>query len=166
LQRLTRPLATLALLLTACNSGHNDDGGGSTDGDDDEASPFAALSTETLTMGPATLLVWIADTPATQANGLMDAVERDLDPLPDGTLRGMLFVFPTTRVLSFWMRDTEVALDLAYLDESGRVIEVHSLVPLDETLVPSSVPVRYALELRAGTLQAEGLGVGDTLELP
>ena len=78
----------------------------------------------------------------------------------------MLFVFPTTRVLSFWMRDTEVALDLAYLDESGRVMEVHSLVPLNETLVPSSVPVRYALELRAGTLRAEGLGVGDTLGLP
>ncbi len=156
LKHLTEAFAALTLLLAACNNGSGGVG----------PSPFHSLETETLTMGPATLRVWIADTVATQANGLMDAVEADLDPLANGTLRGMLFVFPTARMLSFWMRDTEVPLDLAYLDESGRVIEVHSLVPLDETLVPSSVPVRYALELRAGTLLAEGLGVGDTLELP
>jgi len=75
----------------------------------------------------------------------------------------MLFVFPVSQMVSFWMKDTEVALDLAYLDETGRILEVFALVPLDETPVPSSAPVRYALEVRAGDL---GIGVGDVLSLP
>jgi uncharacterized membrane protein (UPF0127 family) len=131
--------------------------GGGTD------SPYSGLETATLRSGPMEFRVWIADTAATRAEGLMDATEADLAPLADGTRRGMLFVFPVAAEVSFWMRDTEVALDLAYLDDSGRILAVHALIPLDDTPVASPGPVRYALEVRAGDL---GLGVGDVIELP
>ena len=137
--------------MAACSGG----GGG--------ALPYSDLETATLRSGPAVFRVWIADTAATRAQGLMNATEADLAPLGDGTRRGMLFVFPVAQSVSFWMRDTEVPLDLAYLDETGRILAVHALVPLDETPVPSPGPIRYALEVRAGDL---GVGVGDVIELP
>jgi len=145
-----RHAALVALLMAACSGGGAD-------------APYPDLETATLRSGPIAYRVWIADTDATRAAGLMDATEADLAPLPDGTRRGMLFVFPVEQMVSFWMRDTEVALDLAYLDADGKILEVHALEPLDETPVPSSVPVRYALEVRAGDL---GVGVGDVIELP
>ncbi|MHC4848553.1 MAG: DUF192 domain-containing protein [Planctomycetota bacterium] len=145
-----RALALLSFVMAACS------GSG-------EASPYSDLQTATLRSGPAVFHVWLADTAATRAVGLMNATAADLAPLGDGTRRGMLFVFPVAQSVSFWMRDTEVPLDLAYLDETGRILSVHALVPLDETPVPSPGPIRYALEVRAGDL---GVGVGDVIELP
>ena len=79
-------------------------------------------------------------------------------PAPPSVLR-----MAAPLVVSFWMRGTEVALDLAYLDESMRIVDVLAMTPFDETPRPSSVPVSFALEVRAGTLADLGLGVGDLL---
>jgi uncharacterized membrane protein (UPF0127 family) len=108
--------------------------------------------------------VWVATTPSQQAQGLMDALEEQLLPLPDGTPRGMLFIFPTERIVSFWMRDTYVPLDLAYARADGSIAEVHELVPLDETPVTSGEPVQYALEALAGTFAAHGIGAGARID--
>lgn len=128
--------------------------------------PFVDLAQVPVASGPTRFLAWVADTPASQAVGLMDATEADLAPRRDGTIPAMLFVFDPPRFVSFWMRDTEVALDLAYLDASGEILEIHALTPLDETSVPSATAVAYAFEVAAGTLAAQGIGVGDALELP
>lgn len=60
----------------------------------------------------------------------------------------------------FWMKDTEVALDVIFLDEDGEVLSVHEGKPLDETpMVERNV---YAvLEVAAGS----GIEEGDVLEL-
>ena len=125
--------------------------------------PFAELAVQTLHAGPTEFRLWVADTDATRARGLMDATDVDLMPTAGGAVRGMLFVFPAPEMVSFWMRGTEVALDLAYLDESMRILDVLAMTPFDETPRPSSVPVSFALEVRAGTLADLGLGVGDLL---
>jgi len=109
---------------------------------------------------------WLAETPAQQSQGLMNATEEQVAPLPDTTPRGMLFLFPAPAFLSFYMRDTYVALDLAYATADGTIVEVHDLVPLDLTPVLSGQPVQYALEVPAGTLQALGVGPGSVLTLP
>lgn len=147
-----RGVPWILLLLMACSGG----------GDE----PLANQSQVALTSGPTRFVVWIADTPALRARGLMDATEADLAARGDGSIPAMMFVFDVPGFVSFWMRDTEVALDLAYLDEAGRIVEIHSLVPLDPTLVPSAVPVAFAFEVAAGTLAAQGIGVGDFIELP
>ena len=128
--------------------------------------PFANLSQVALASGPTRFAVWIADTPESRALGLMNASDADLAVRSDGAIPAMLFVFDRPEFVSFWMRDTEVALDLAYLDGAGEILEVHSLIPLDETPVRSSAPVAYALEVAAGTLAAQGIGVGDFMGLP
>ena len=110
--------------------------------------------------------VYVATTVAQQAEGLMNATEDHLLPLPDGTPRGMLFVFPTEAIRSFWMRDTEVPLDLAYARADGTIAEIHQLVPLDETPVVSGEPVQYALEALEGTFAAEGIAPGAVIEVP
>jgi len=132
----------------------------------DGSDPFTDLVRVALTSGPTRFAVWIADTPESRARGLMDAVEGDLAVGGDGSIPAMLFVFEQPEFVAFWMRDTEVALDLAYLDPSGRIVEVHGLLPLDETPVASSVRVSFAFEVAAGTLAAQGIGVGDAIELP
>ncbi len=110
--------------------------------------------------------VWMAETPAQQMHGLMNVTADQLAPLPDGTPRGMLFVFPSEQVVSFFMRDTIVALDLAHFRNDGMLVETHALVPLDETPVLSGQPVRYSLEVPAGTLALQGIALGASLALP
>lgn len=135
-------------------------GGGTTDA---TSNAYPNLQQVTLVSGPLRVRVWIADDAASRNEGLMNATRADLATLEGGTRRGMLFVFAADTSVSFWMRDTEVPLDLAYLDESGQILAVHALIPLDETLVPSPGPIRYALELRAGELS---IGVGDVIDVP
>ena len=110
--------------------------------------------------------VWVAETPAEQQRGLMNATPEQLAPLPDGTPRGMLFPFPSDRFVGFVMNDTYVPLDLAFLRSDGVLVEIHALTPLDSTPVTSGQAIRYALEVNAGDLSSHGVGIGDTLALP
>jgi uncharacterized membrane protein (UPF0127 family) len=149
--------ASLCLLLAACSGG----GAPAPAGAD-----LSGFRVESLPVGAATFEAWIAETPAQRAQGLMNATMEQVAPLPDGTPRGMLFVFAGDVVLNFWMRDTYIPLDLAYADASGTIREVHDLFPLDETPVTSSAPMRYALEAPAGTFAAHGIGVGSVIVVP
>ena len=108
--------------------------------------------------------VYVAMTVGQHTQGLMNATEDQIQPLLDGTPRGMLFVFSSEAIRSFWMRDTDVPLDLAYARGDGVIAEVHELVPLDETPVVSSEPVQYALEALAGTFAAHGIVPGSVID--
>jgi len=143
------------LLLAACS------GGGGASGAD-----LSGFDTARITVNGTEFEVWLAETPAQQAQGLMFATESQLLPLPDGTPRGMLFLFPSESLLAFWMRDTYVPLDLAYARADGVVAEVHQLVPLDETPVVAGEPVQYALEALSGTFAQYGITPGAVLTLP
>lgn len=79
---------------------------------------------------------------------------------------GMVFVFKREEPLSFWMRNTEIPLDIVYLDAAGRVVSIKQMKPFDESGVPSEGPARYAIELNQGTAATVGLKVGDTVQLP
>ena len=107
----------------------------------------------------ATLRVEIVSTPETRARGLSNR-----DAL--GADKGMLFVFEETRPVSFWMKDTRIPLSIAFLDESGRVLAIEDMAPLDETLHPSPAPVRYAIEANKGWFERNGIRAGDKFELP
>lgn len=152
-------LVALSLTLASCGGG-----GGGPSGP--PGADFSLFSVETLSVDGHAVAAWIADTPALQSQGLMNATPEQLAPLGDGTPRGMLFVFATDLMPSFWMRDTYVALDLAYIRSDGTIAEIHALAPLDETPVPAGEPVRMALEVPAGTLATLGVDVGDLVLRP
>jgi uncharacterized protein len=79
---------------------------------------------------------------------------------------GMIFVFQKEERLSFWMRNTEIPLDIVYINSAGQVVSIKELKPFDEGAVVSDAPAKYAIELNKGTAAEVGLKVGDTVQLP
>jgi hypothetical protein len=99
--------------------------------------------------------VWVADTPERGEQGLMFV--RDL---PAG--RGMIFPFPKPRVVTFWMKNTYIELDMLFIAAGGRVVKIIDRAPpLRLDLLSSQVPVAAVLELRGGEAGLLGLKVGD-----
>ncbi len=78
--------------------------------------------------------------------------------------RGMLFVFPHDQQVSFWMKNTQIPLSVAYISKDGTIKEIHDLVPYSEQPVHSSHSVRFALELNRGAFGNAGITVGDSIE--
>lgn len=92
-----------------------------------------------------------------------------------GEKEGMLFVFPTERYNSFWMRNTLLPLDMIFLDSEWNVVGVvENAAPLTDDPRRVERMSRYVLEVNAGFAARKGLGVGatvkfeppQTLELP
>ena len=97
--------------------------------------------------------VWIARTPQHRSQGLMFV--RTLDPD-----RGMLFVFPEAGVQCFWMKNTLIPLSIAFLDDSGRIVQIAEMLPQSLDNHCSLKPVRFALEMNAGWFKSRGLAAG------
>jgi uncharacterized protein len=104
-----------------------------------------------------TVPVKVADEPERRQRGLMHVPE-----LPDGT--GMLFVFEEDSAGGFWMKNTLVPLDIAYIDADGEVVDILAMDPCEADPCPSYTPgspYRAALEVPQGWFAAEGVRVGD-----
>ena len=101
----------------------------------------------------------IAATHAERSAGLM---HRRI--MPDD--RGMLFVFEETRPVSFWMKNTPMPLDLIFIGKDGVVRALLQGIPFSEAPIGPAEPVRFVLELKAGTAQKAGIAVGDRLRHP
>jgi uncharacterized membrane protein (UPF0127 family) len=116
--------------------------------------PQAVLPTAVLTLGAVDIAVEVADDPRTRAAGLMfrDRLAAE---------SGMVFVYPAARSLSFWMRNTCLALSIAYIDPMGRIVSIADMAPLHEQGVPSGAPAMYALEMEQGWFARKGVSVGD-----
>jgi uncharacterized protein len=76
---------------------------------------------------------------------------------------GMLFVYPQPRRLSFWMKNTSIPLSIAFIDDSGKVLQIEDMEPQVESSTVSISKVRYALEVNQGWFQKNGIGVGDSI---
>lgn len=108
--------------------------------------------------GADTVVAEVASTADERAEGLMYR-----DAVPDGT--GMLFVFPDNQVRSFWMANTYVPLDIAYLDPSFRIVDIIAMQPLITEPYPSAAPAMYGLEVRQGWYAEREVGVGARAEI-
>jgi uncharacterized membrane protein (UPF0127 family) len=99
---------------------------------------------------------------AGRERGLMYRTELPAD-------HGMLFVFPYTGEQAFWMKNTLVPLDMLYFGEDRKLVSMQLDVPPCKAdpcpSYPSNAPVRYVLELRAGTAARIGMQIGDELEV-
>jgi uncharacterized protein len=103
--------------------------------------------------------VEIADNDAERQRGLMERTA-----LAENA--GMLFVFEREQPLSFWMKNTLIPLSVAYIDSTGRIVDIQDMEPLDETSHPSSEPGQYALEVNQGFFAERGIEVGNEMEIP
>ena len=153
-------LACAYLVLGGCGEGNAQSSGAP------QATPTVAPETSPPTVSlqplggvPIEVEVEVVATPQARARGLMFR-----ETLPEGT--GMLFIFPETRPLSFWMRNTPISLDIIFIDPGGTIVKIHSdTVPYSEASLPSDAPARFVLEVPGGYCARIGLRAGDHIEL-
>jgi uncharacterized membrane protein (UPF0127 family) len=74
--------------------------------------------------------------------------------------RGMLFIFPDSQIRSFWMQNTLIPLDIAYLDENLAIVDIQAMEPQTEDPHPSARPAMFALEVPQGWFREKGIEVG------
>ena len=150
----------LVLLLAGFACGSDGTSGGSPTLTTSSAPSAAAAVVFTKANGSdITLAVEIADTPEERARGLMFRERLEADA-------GMLFVWPNDTGSGFWMKDTQIPLSVAFIDASGKVVDIQDMQPLDETLHHSPAAYRYAVEANQGWFAAHGIESGDSVRLP
>ena len=114
----------------------------------------AAGNEARLKIGNHQLVVEVADTPGEQVIGLMNRESLPAD-------RGMIFVFEEPKKAFFWMKNTSIPLDVAFLDSEGLILEILPLVPFEEARVVSqSDKVAYAIETNRDWFASRGLKPG------
>lgn len=102
-----------------------------------------------------TIYVTRVTSPADITRGLMF---RDV---PLGQNEGMLFDKGGWSNTGFWMKNTRIPLDIIFLDEEYRVIDIlRDMVPGDLTVRSIDKPWRYAVEVNAGAHPDIKIGSG------
>ncbi|MBQ0736070.1 DUF192 domain-containing protein [Aquimarina celericrescens] len=77
---------------------------------------------------------------------------------------GMLFIFSDEAPRSFYMKNTEFALDIIFIDAKNKVVSIQkNAQPLNESSLPSEGPAKYVLEVNAGLSERWNLKAGDSI---
>lgn len=104
-----------------------------------------------------TLLVEMAETDEQRGQGLMF---RPFLPANEG----MLFVFEREQLQRVWMKNTLIALDVAFLSDDGKVVSIISdLQPCIKEpceTYPSQQKAKYMLEVNASVISKAGIKPG------
>lgn len=85
--------------------------------------------------------------------GLQDVTELKED-------EGMLFFFEEPQTVGFWMKDTNIALDIIFIDEDMEVLSIYKGNPHDKRIAEED-NVKFVLEVN----QDSGIEEGDELDI-
>jgi uncharacterized membrane protein (UPF0127 family) len=97
----------------------------------------------------------VAVTPEQRGQGLMFR-----ERLPAEA--GMLFVYPGEQMISMWMKNTLIPLDMLFIAEDGRIIRIaERAIPGSTATISSGQPARAVLELNGGTAARLNIAPGD-----
>lgn len=97
----------------------------------------------------------IADTKEAMSQGLM--YRESIEPN-----QAMLFVYDEPQVLSFWMKNTYIPLDMIFISADSIIVSIHpNSIPFSEEQISSYGPALYVLEVNAGIAQKYDLQPGD-----
>jgi uncharacterized membrane protein (UPF0127 family) len=107
-----------------------------------------------------TFRVEVARNDADRAQGLMFRRSMPAD-------QGMLFDFARVELVSMWMQNTYLPLDMLFIRPDGTIARIAANTePLSTRTIPSGEPVLAVLELNAGTAARLGIKPGDRVEHP
>jgi hypothetical protein len=112
------------------------------------------LLTYPLRVGGQTVRAEVANTPETRLKGLMFRTRL-------AASSGMIFIFPESRPISMWMKNTPIPLSVAFIDSTGRIINIEMMQPHSEQTHASKRPAKYALEVNQGWFREHGIKAGD-----
>lgn len=110
--------------------------------------------------GETLLNMEIARTDQEQMTGLMN--RKDLDQN-----EGMLFIFSNEQNRTFWMKNTYISLDIAFIDENYQIINIEkNATPLDTNRRYSSKkPAKFVIEANAGWFEKNNISDGEILSI-
>ena len=115
-----------------------------------------------ITIGGKKISVEIADTPDKRALGL--SYRDNID-----TADGMLFIFESQGIYSFWMKNTKIPLDIIWINKDLEVVDIKKNVQpcVSEKCesYSSTFDSLYVLEINSGLTEKYGIKIGDKLEL-
>ena len=116
-----------------------------------------SLPTLTLNAGIHNITAELAQSEEQRATGLM--FRETMQPN-----HGMLFAFERAGQQCFWMKNTLLPLDIAFVADDGTIVNVDRMKP--QTLDPhcSSQPVRFVLEMNEGWFAKRGISAGSKLK--
>ena len=99
--------------------------------------------------------VELAVTPQQRAQGLMFRERMPAEA-------GMLFLYPAPQMISMWMKNTLIPLDMLFIAEDGRIVHIaERAIPGSTATISSEEPARAVLELNGGTAARLRIEPGD-----
>lgn len=108
---------------------------------------FESYNSKKISLSGKTINVELATTPNKIKRGYMFSK----GPRED---EGMLFIFPKSQKLSFWMKNVSVPLDILFFDSNKKLINTHQMAPQKDgeeiKNYDSETESKYALELKSG----------------
>lgn len=149
----------LAALVFACSGGssHETENGKPGAVADVDADPPQVVFHAT--QGDVIVTVEIADSPGERSQGLMNRQTLGAD-------RGMIFMFPSDDVQSFWMKNTLIPLDMIFVNSALEVVGVvASAEPMTTTPRTVDAPSAYVVEVNGGFAAANGIANGTRITL-
>lgn len=113
----------------------------------DQAFPKASLQIATPDARVHRFRIWVAETDAQRMRGLMYVKHLEDD-------QGMLFIYPQAQMISMWMKNTYIPLDMVFIGADGRVTHIAAnTTPHSLESVSSKNPATAVLELKGGMAQ-------------
>ncbi len=104
--------------------------------------------------------IYLAMTPAQKSRGLMH-----VRYLPEFT--GMLFVYDRPRVLSLWMKNTYIPLDMLFIRANGSIANIETNTePLSLKSISAVESLNFVLELNAGVTERLAIDTESHVHLP
>ena len=101
--------------------------------------------------------VEVADSYGKRKTGLMFRPHLDRDA-------GMLFIYDSPQRVEFWMKNTQISLDIAFADQTGRVVRIiHDTEPLSLARIDGGENIQFVLEINAGMAEKLNLFEGSEL---
>lgn len=128
------------------------------------AAALPNLPVETITIdtknGPHNFTVEVAADDESRERGLMYRTSM----APDA---GMLFDFKTPQLVSFWMENTVLPLDMLFVRADGTIARIKAdATPYSRENIPSGEPVELVIELNGGRAAALGISEGAHVYAP
>jgi uncharacterized membrane protein (UPF0127 family) len=116
----------------------------------------AELPAVQLSAGMHLIRAEVADSMGSRMEGLMHRTS-----MPEGS--GMVFVFEENAIHCMWMKNTLIPLSVAFIDQSGAIINIADMRPHSEQSHCAARPARYALEMNKGWFAQRGIKPGAKL---
>ncbi|KRB73428.1 DUF192 domain-containing protein [Noviherbaspirillum sp. Root189] len=119
-----------------------------------QAPHFPTIS---LTAGMHVIKAEVAARDAERQQGLMNREKM-------GANEGMVFLFDAPAGVCMWMKNTLIPLSVAFIDESGKIVNIEDMQPQTTDSHCAKKPVRYALEMNQGWFKQKNIKPGTKIE--